>query len=50
MQSAAGLLLAYLIQYGASVKLNPEQALTNIATALAEPAEVTIQLYRVWDS
>ncbi|XP_013918545.1 PREDICTED: serine/threonine-protein kinase 36 isoform X3 [Thamnophis sirtalis] len=38
--SAAGLLLAYLIQYGASVKLNPEQALTNIATALAEPAEL----------
>ncbi|XP_070585328.1 serine/threonine-protein kinase 36 isoform X2 [Erythrolamprus reginae] len=38
--SAAGLLLAFLIQYGVSVKLNPDQALTNIATALAEPAEL----------
>ncbi|XP_039204719.1 serine/threonine-protein kinase 36 isoform X2 [Crotalus tigris] len=38
--SAAGLLLAYLIQYGASVQLSPEQALATIATALAEPAEL----------
>ncbi|XP_063144971.1 serine/threonine-protein kinase 36 [Candoia aspera] len=38
--SAAGLLLAYLIQYGASVKLSQEQALTTIATALTEPAEL----------
>lgn len=39
-QSAAGLLLPYLSQYGASVKLEQEQAWAAVTTALTEPAEV----------
>lgn len=44
MQSAAGLLLAYLIQYGAAVELRREEALATIGTALTEPAEVRSHL------
>ncbi|XP_062972829.1 serine/threonine-protein kinase 36 [Elgaria multicarinata webbii] len=40
--SAAGLLLTYLIQYGAAVKLRREDALATITTALTEPAELCL--------
>ncbi|XP_042309581.1 serine/threonine-protein kinase 36 [Sceloporus undulatus] len=40
--SAAGLLLTNLIQYGATLKFRWEEALTSIATAFTEPAELSL--------
>ncbi|XP_020647678.3 serine/threonine-protein kinase 36 isoform X1 [Pogona vitticeps] len=40
--SAAGLLLAYFIQYGAAVELRREEALATIGTAFTEPAELCL--------
>ncbi|XP_061465302.1 serine/threonine-protein kinase 36 isoform X2 [Rhineura floridana] len=40
--SAAGLLLTYLIQYGAAVTLGGEEAMSIIATVFTEPAELCL--------
>lgn len=41
MQSAAGVLLTHLSQYGAAVQLGREETLAAVASALAGPAEVS---------